>query len=93
MTAGNSENAIKESAPNASQTQKLAFRRVRVRGGGGVATLIPHQGFALDPQGADAATCPLARFAPPPLPQHAKVWIRSTKWPVRHEKTQIRLRS
>ena len=69
-TARNSQNAIKESPPKASQTQKIVFRR------GAFASQNPHQGFALDPQGGPLNPSPNLSHPPP---QHTKVWIRPWK--------------
>ena len=74
-TSRNSQNAIKESPPRASQTQDFVFRR------GASPPHNPHQGFALDPQGGLSGPLegpkrppwPLAQFEPP---QHSKVWIQ-----------------
>ena len=61
-TARNSQNAIKESPPKASQTQKIIFRR----GGGLRRPEPPHQGFALDPQGGLSGPLdPSPKLSPP----------------------------
>ena len=67
-TARNSQNAIKESPPKASRTQKIIFRQ------GALPPGTPHQGFALDPQGGlSGPPDPSPNLSPP---QHTKVWIR-----------------
>ena len=61
-TARNSQNAIKESPPKASQTQKIVFRR-----GACPPPRTPHQGFALDPQGGLSGPLdPSPNLSPPP---------------------------
>ena len=63
-TAKNSQNALKESPPKASQTQKIVFRR------GASPPRTPHQGIALDPQGGLSGLLDHSPnlSPPPPLP-------------------------
>ena len=64
-TVRNSQNAIKEDPPKASQTQKIVFRR-------GASPQTPHQGFALDPQGGLSGPLDSSPNLSPPPPSTLK---------------------